>query len=155
MVVNRKQIDMIFQFRLMARMKNISRTLLKPPLSYLSTFNHNHTTTKLTNNEFTSVFTKSVKSNFRSFWLAPITWNILGYSLFCDWSQDGILFQDILERRNLSNKWSSCTNKYQESNKLWLVGCLLVIIGRKLMSCWICNKKLKMHLTKSTNVFKL
>jgi len=30
------------------------------------------------------VFTKSVDSNFRAFWLAPVTWNILGYSLFCE-----------------------------------------------------------------------
>ena len=32
---------------------------------------------------YPSVFTKSVDSNFRAFWLAPVTWNILGYSLFC------------------------------------------------------------------------
>ena len=30
-----------------------------------------------------SIFTKSMDSNFRMFWLAPVTWNILGYSLFC------------------------------------------------------------------------
>ena len=30
------------------------------------------------------VFTTSVDSNFRAFWLAPVTWNILGYSLFCE-----------------------------------------------------------------------
>ena len=30
------------------------------------------------------VFTKSVDSNFRAFLLAPVTWNILGYSLFCE-----------------------------------------------------------------------
>ena len=30
------------------------------------------------------VFTKSVDSNFRAFWLAPVTRNILGYSLFCE-----------------------------------------------------------------------
>ena len=30
------------------------------------------------------VFTKSVDSNFRAFWLAPVTWNILGCSLFWD-----------------------------------------------------------------------
>ena len=29
------------------------------------------------------VSTKPVDSNFRMFWLAPVTWNILGYSLFC------------------------------------------------------------------------
>ena len=31
------------------------------------------------------VLTKSVDSNFCAFWLAPVTWNILGYSLFWDW----------------------------------------------------------------------
>ena len=30
------------------------------------------------------VFTKSVDSDFRVFWLAPVTRNILGYSLFCE-----------------------------------------------------------------------
>ena len=30
------------------------------------------------------VFTKSVDSNFCAFWLARVTRNILGYSLFCD-----------------------------------------------------------------------
>ena len=33
---------------------------------------------------FILVFIKSVDSNFRAFWLAPVTWNILGYSLFCE-----------------------------------------------------------------------
>ena len=57
------------------------------------------------------------------FWLAPVTQNIVGYSLFCDRSQDGSLFQDIFERRrHLSDKWSSRANKYQESDELWLVG---------------------------------
>ena len=50
------------------------------------------------------VFTKSVDSNFRAFWLTPVTRNILGYSLFCDHSQDDVSFRDIFERRNLSNK---------------------------------------------------
>ena len=30
------------------------------------------------------VFTRSVDSNFRAFWLAAVTRNILGYSLFCE-----------------------------------------------------------------------
>ena len=34
------------------------------------------------------VSTKSVDSNLRMSWLAPITENILGYSMFCDRSQD-------------------------------------------------------------------
>ena len=61
------------------------------------------------------VFTKSVNSNFRAFLLAPvITRNILGYWLFCHRSQDGVSFRDIFGRRNLSDKWSSRTNKYQK-----------------------------------------
>ena len=31
------------------------------------------------------------------FWLAPVTLNIVGYSLFYNWRQDDILFQDIFE----------------------------------------------------------
>ena len=41
-------------------------------------------------------------SNFRAFWLAPVTWNILGYSLF--W-----------ERRE---KWRVVSRKFQKK-KLW------------------------------------
>ena len=48
------------------------------------------------------VFTKSVDSNFRAFWLAPVTWNILGYSLFC-------------ERRE---KWRVVSQKFQKK-KSW------------------------------------
>ena len=59
---------------------------------------------------------------FSRVWLAPVTRNILGYSLFCDRSQDSISFRDIFGRRNLSDKRSSRTNKYQESDELWLVG---------------------------------
>ena len=47
------------------------------------------------------VFTKSVDSNFCPFWLAPVTWNILGYSLFC-------------ERRE---KWRVVSRKFQEEIK--------------------------------------
>ena len=68
------------------------------------------------------VFTKSVDSNFCTLWLATVTENILGYSMSWDRSQDGVSSQDIFRSRNLSNKWSSCTNKYQEGNELWLVG---------------------------------
>ena len=62
-----------------------------------------------------------MNSNFRAFWLAPLTRNILGYSLFCDQSQDGVSVRDTFERRTLSNKWSSRTKKYQDSDELWLV----------------------------------
>ena len=64
------------------------------------------------------VFTKLVNSTFRTFWLAPVTRNILGYSLFCDRSQDGVSLRDIFGTRNLSDKWSSRTNKYQLTNYL-------------------------------------
>ena len=61
----------------------------------------------------------SVNSNFRGFWLAHVTRNILGNSLFCDRSQDGVSFLDISWRRNLSDKGSGRTNK--ERAELWLV----------------------------------
>ena len=44
------------------------------------------------------VFTKSVDSNFRAIWLAPVTRNVLGYSLFC-------------ERRE---KWPVVSRKFQK-----------------------------------------
>ena len=69
-----------------------------------------------------SVFTKSVNSNFRAFWLTPVTRNIYGYSLFCDRSQDGVSFRGIVGTRNVSDRWSIRTNKNQESDELWLVG---------------------------------
>ena len=50
------------------------------------------------------VFTKLGNSIFCVFWLAPVTQNILGYSLFCDRSQDGVSFQDFFRRRELSDK---------------------------------------------------
>ena len=39
------------------------------------------------------VITKSLNCNFCAFWLVPVTRNILGYSLFCDQSQDGVCFE--------------------------------------------------------------
>ena len=65
---------------------------------------------------------QSVNSNFRAYWLTPVTWNILGYSLFCDQSEAGVSFPDVFERRLLGDKWSSRTKKYQKSDGLWLVG---------------------------------
>ena len=38
------------------------------------------------------VFTKSVNSNFCAFLLPLVSRNILGYSRFCDRSQDGVYF---------------------------------------------------------------
>ena len=62
-------------------------------------------------------------SNFRPFWLAPVTRNIFGYSLF-HLFMTGLCFsfRDSFERWNFSGKWSSCTNKYQEREQIWLVG---------------------------------
>ena len=71
---------------------------------------------------YSLVFTKSVNSTFGEFWLAPATRKILRYSLFCDRSQDGVLPRGILGRGNLSDKWSSLTNEYQESDYLLPVG---------------------------------
>ena len=65
---------------------------------------------------------KTLYSNFCMFWLATITRNIPGHSLFSDWSQDGVSFREILRRRNLSNKLSSRKGKYHESDQLQLVG---------------------------------
>ena len=39
-------------------------------------------------------------SNFRAFWLAPVTRNILGYSLFCEGEKDGASFRENFRRRN-------------------------------------------------------
>ena len=44
------------------------------------------------------LFTKSVDSNFRAFWLAPVTWNILRHSLVC-------------QRRE---KWRVVSRKFQK-----------------------------------------
>ena len=63
-----------------------------------------------------------MNNNFRTFWLAPVARNILGYSLFYDRRQDDVSLQDIFERRNFGDNWSSRTNKYQDSDELWLVG---------------------------------
>ena len=52
----------------------------------------------------TSICTKSVDSNFHVFWLAPITWNILGYSLVC-------------ERRE---KWHVVLRKFQIKKLCWV-----------------------------------
>ena len=68
------------------------------------------------------VFTKSVDCNFRAFWLAPVTQNIRGNSLFWDGTQNGFSFRDSFKRLISRWIWSSCTNKYQERDKIWLVG---------------------------------
>ena len=67
------------------------------------------------------VFTKSVDNDLWGFWLAPLTQNILGYSPFWDGIQNSSLFRDSFKRWNFSGKWSSCTSKHQEGDKIWLV----------------------------------
>ena len=96
--------------------------LLKGPSTYFLTGTHwfwtgTHNFSRDESQESPKlVFTKSVNSTFCVFWLVPVTQNILGYSLFCDQSQDSISLQGIFRRWNLSNKWSSRTNKDQESD---------------------------------------
>ena len=63
------------------------------------------------------VFTKSIHSNFRACWLVPVSRNLLGYSLFYFGAEANVAFRE----RHISS-WSSCTNKYQESDEIWLVG---------------------------------
>ena len=43
---------------------------------------------------------KSVDSNLRAFWLAPVTRNILGYSLFLKGEKNGASFHESFRRRN-------------------------------------------------------
>ena len=59
------------------------------------------------------VFTKSVNRNFLAFWLASVARNILGYSLFCNRSQDGVSFR-----------------AFSDENELWLL-----LVGRTLFLC--------------------
>ena len=63
------------------------------------------------------VFTKSVDSNFCAFWLAPVTPVTVSGRI-----QNGFSFGDSFEGWNFSGKLNSCTNKYQETDKIWLVG---------------------------------
>ena len=104
-------------------------------------------------NYISLVFTKSVNGNFRAFWLAPVTQNILGSSLFCDRSQDGVSFRAIFGRRNLCDKWSNRTKKIPR--KRWNLACRCLLVGRKLFSCWICNKIIKCTWQNPQNVCKL
>ena len=56
------------------------------------------------------------------FWLAPVSRNILGYSLFCNCSQYGVSFnfQDVFEKRKLSEKWSSSTKNTKKATNFSL-----------------------------------
>ena len=62
------------------------------------------------------VFTKSVDCNFRAFWLAPVTRNIRGYSLFWDGIQNGFSFRDSFKRWILAvNEAAAPTNTKKET----------------------------------------
>ena len=63
------------------------------------------------------VFTKPMHGNFRACWLVPLSRNLLGYSLFNFGAEAKVAFR----KRHISS-WSSCTNKYQESDEIGLVG---------------------------------
>ena len=68
-------------------------------------------------------FTKSVDSNLREVlnaFVDLVNRNIFGHSLFWARDQDGAPFrEDSFGRRHFSDNWSSCTNKYQKSDKIW------------------------------------
>ena len=71
-----------------------------------------------------------MNSNFRVFWLAPVTRNILCYSLFCDQanmaSRFGTFYKDEISYK-------------QTPRKRRTLACQCSLVGRKLFSCWICN----------------
>ena len=77
------------------------------------------------------VFTKSVNSNYSAFWLTPVTQNILGYSLFCDWSQDGISFRDInfLKDKIWAINEAVIRTKFVISRKPWPLACHCLLLG--------------------------
>ena len=85
---------------------------------------------------------QSVDSDFRAFWLASVTRNILGYSLFWDGIQNGFSFRDRFEKWDFCGKWSSCSNKYQERGKIWLVA-VYWSVEKNFNSYWICNSIIK------------
>ena len=63
---------------------------------------------------------KSVNGTFHLFWLTPVNQNILGYSLCCNRSPDGVSLWDNFGRRNLSDKWSSRTKNTRKATNFVL-----------------------------------
>ena len=63
---------------------------------------------------------KSVNDTFHLFWLTPVNQNILGFSLCCDRSPDGVSLWDNFGRRNLSDKWSSRTKNTRKATNFVL-----------------------------------
>ena len=51
------------------------------------------------------VFTKSVDSNFRAFWLPPVTQNILGYSLFCEQREKWHVVSRKFQKKKLKKRF--------------------------------------------------
>ena len=51
------------------------------------------------------VFTKSVDSNFRAFWLAPVTRKIVGYSLFCERKEKWSVFSRKFQKKKLKKRF--------------------------------------------------
>ena len=45
-------------------------------------------------------------SNFRAFSLAPVTWNILGYSLFCERREKWRVVSRKFQKKNCGHEWS-------------------------------------------------
>ena len=88
------------------------------------------------------VFTRSVDSNFRAFWLAPVTRNIRGYSLFWDRIQNGFSFCDSFKRWILAvNEEAVPTRKRQRKRQN--LACRCSLVARKKFSYWICHKIIK------------
>ena len=86
------------------------------------------------------VFTKSVDCNFRAFWLAPVTRNIRGYSLFWDGIQNGFSFRDSFKRWILAVNEAAAPANTKKATKFGLS----VFTGRKKkISYLICNKIIK------------
>ena len=48
---------------------------------------------------------KSVDSNFRTFWLAPVTWNILGYSLLCERREKWRVILQKFQKKKLKKRF--------------------------------------------------
>ena len=88
------------------------------------------------------VLTKSVNSNFCALWLAPVTRNMLAIHCFATGAKMASRFE-IFGRRNLCDKWSSRTNKYQRRRTL---ACRCLLVGILMLNL---QQNRKMHLTKS------
>ena len=98
------------------------------------------------------VFTKSVESNFRAFWLAPVTWSILGYSLFCEWREKWRVVSRKFHKKKLWPLMKRPFPKTQRKQPSSAYRCLLV--GRKWFFSWICYKIIKMALHHLRNVHR-